>query len=627
MAETRTGKRLRASFLASRLIKYDVISFDIFDTLILRNVSEPKDVFAFLATKYSLLDFAKIRVEEERKLREKKREIYGNHEVTIREIYDEIYKLTSINPQIGIRNELEEEKNFCYANPYMKIVFDTLIQNGKKVIITSDMYLPHDLMSELLESCGYVGYDKLFVSCDYYCNKRDLGLYEYIKENYLQKDETVIHVGDNHQTDYLNAKQVGWDAYHYPKCKSLGEPLDKIGMSFITGSYYCSIVNNFLYNGANEGYPYDQEEYKYGFMYGGLFVLGYVNWIHKKAVENKMDKIIFLARDGYILKKVYDMIYTDIPSEYALWSRHASMKTSIKTNITTYLWQFIHRRKQYNPEITVGNILRDMEFDFLISKLNEKQILESDFIGSEQIEEKLEELIKENIEQIKKVSFKYSELEKDYYKKIVGDSKSTYIVDVGWKASGALSLKYLFEKEWGFDCKAKALISGTYKVLNNRDSVFHLNKEIESYMFSQQHNTDLLLMHQRNTILNNTVIEIFTSAPMPSFLKSNLSNNDTFEFIFDIPEVENYKKIDLIFKGEIDFIKQYIKHLNGNTELLDISGRDAYYPLKYLMQGKKLHNFSKVFKNFVYNSLIGGIKDEKNKNFETFIEVYRRKKG
>ena len=63
------------------------------------------------------------------------------------------------------------------------------------------MYLPHDLMTELLESCGYTGYDKLFVSCDYECNKRDLGLYEYIKENYLEEDETIIHIGDNHETD------------------------------------------------------------------------------------------------------------------------------------------------------------------------------------------------------------------------------------------------------------------------------------------------------------------------------------------------------------------------------------------------------------------------------------------
>lgn len=622
MASIKNGKRLKMSVLISRLMNYDVISFDIFDTLILRNVSDPMDIFSFLATKYSLLDFGKIRVNVERKLRLKKKEKYDNYEVNINEIYEEIYKLTSIDPKEGIKNELDEEKNFCYANPYMKTIFDTLIQNGKKVIITSDMYLPHDLMVELLESCGYTGYDKLFVSCDYYCSKRDLGLYEYIKENYLEEDETVIHVGDNYQSDFLSAKEVGWDAYHYPQNKTLGKPLDKIGMSFITGSYYCSIVDNFLYNGSKEGYPYNQMPYYYGFMYGGIFILGYVNWIHKKAVENKMDKVIFLARDGYILKQVYDMLYNDIPSEYALWSRHASMKTSLKTNLEAYIWQFVKRRKRNNPQITIGNILKDMEFEELINKLEDVGIEVNDTVEDDEIEENLINLIIDNCDDVKKISKKYSEAAKKYYQEILGNAKKVAIVDIGWRGSGAISLKYLFENEWNLDCDVKALVSGTYKIMNNRDGVFQANRNIESYMFSPNHNTDLLVKHQRKTIIRNTVVEIFTTAPAPSFLKA-VSDKNNYSFIFDIPEVENYEKIDLIFKGEIDFVKEYIKHIKNHKELLEIPGRDAYMPLNYLMAGKRFENFKETFNDLVYNSLIGGIKDENKKDFETFGEICR----
>ena len=50
-------------------------------------------------------------------------------------------------------------------------------------------------------------------------------------------------------------------------------------------------------------------EYEYGFIYGGLFVLGYCQFIHKYCTSHKIDKILFLSRDGDILKQVYDQIF------------------------------------------------------------------------------------------------------------------------------------------------------------------------------------------------------------------------------------------------------------------------------------------------------------------------------
>ena len=141
-------------------------------------------------------------------------------------------------------------------------------------------------------------------------------------------------------------------------------------------------------------------------------------------------------------------------------------------------------------------------------------------------------------------------------------------------------------------------------------------------MFSSNSNTDMLFRHQRNNAVKNTVVEIFTTAPAPSFLKAVSQNNkDNYDFIFDIPEVENYKSIDLIFKGEIDFVKQYLKYIKNHMELLNISGRDAYMPLNYLMAGKRFDNFKKTFNKLVYNILIGGIKDETQESFETLGEV------
>lgn len=69
-----TGESESASFmrsgqtaesLAEELSRYDIISFDLFDTLIFRPFSEPGDLFYFLGAELGILDFKRIRTEQE----------------------------------------------------------------------------------------------------------------------------------------------------------------------------------------------------------------------------------------------------------------------------------------------------------------------------------------------------------------------------------------------------------------------------------------------------------------------------------------------------------------------------------------------------------------------------------
>ena len=72
-------------------------------------------------------------------------------------------------------------------------------------------------------------------------------------------------------------------------------------MSELIGSFYAGIANTHLHNGLYKYSPY----YEYGFIYGGLYVLGYVNWIHQSTGERCREVIIFV-RDGDIYMKVYN---------------------------------------------------------------------------------------------------------------------------------------------------------------------------------------------------------------------------------------------------------------------------------------------------------------------------------
>ena len=88
--------------LAERLAKYDVISFDVFDTLIFRPVSQPFDLFFFVGEELKYLDFCRIRMEMEQRARKEKYEKYGVREVTFEEIWSMMESETGITKERGM---------------------------------------------------------------------------------------------------------------------------------------------------------------------------------------------------------------------------------------------------------------------------------------------------------------------------------------------------------------------------------------------------------------------------------------------------------------------------------------------------------------------------------------------
>ena len=202
------------------------------------------------------------------------------------------------------------EMDFCYANPFMLQVFEALRRMGKKMIVVSDMYLPRDFLEALLEKNGYGGIEKLYVSCEYGKSKADGALFELIKGEY--PGTTVIHVGDNEHSDKKMAKKNGFESLFYPNVNRMAVLLRPYDMSPVIGGAYRGIVNNHLYQG-NMSYS---REYEYGFVYGGLFVLGYCQFIHEYCVNEKIDRLLFLSRDGDILKQVYDQLYPEDGTSY-----------------------------------------------------------------------------------------------------------------------------------------------------------------------------------------------------------------------------------------------------------------------------------------------------------------------
>lgn len=591
---TESEERLKAGKSVDEAVEYlsgyDIVSFDIFDTLIFRPFSEPTDLFYFLAAEYDILDLKRIRMEQEAAARGDCFRRKGHHEVTFREIWERMEGETGISSVQGMKLEEELELKFCYANPFMKEVFHRLQEKGKKIIVISDMYLSEEFLAELLERNGYTGISEVYVSCEYGCSKGNGGLFEIVKNTY--RDSTrIIHVGDNEYSDVKMAKRRGFDSFYYPNVNKLALSFRPYDMSPVIGGAYRGIVDNHLYTGLRS---YSME-YEYGFIYGGLFVVGYCNFIHDYYEKHEIDKLLFLSRDGDILKQVYDRMYPKDNTGYVYWSRTAATKLMAEYNKYDYFRRFLYQKM--NQKMPIRKILQSMELEFLSDKLD--SYVDRDISGKDTgIKLVLSnELTDKNVETLKRFLQKYfdeitavyhvqNEAAKQYYTAELAGAERAAAVDIGWAGSGAMSLAFLTERIWKLPCEVTGIVAGTNTVHNaepDTSEVFLQKGKLVSYLYSQSHNRDVMKKHDINKDYN-VYWELLLSSPTPQFLgfgfKHDEKGNETKEIELCFGKLdENQKGIREIQKGILDFADQYREHFEDFPYMFAVSGRDAYAPM------------------------------------------------
>ena len=608
-----TGDPVEA--VISILKTYDIISFDVFDTLIFRPLCQPKDLFYFIGEKLSIPDFRNIRAWAERDARMKCYHRTGHTEVSFSDIWENFEIETGVSAKEGMRIEETTEKNLCYANPFMLEVWNRLKKAGKRIIVISDMYLPTDTITDIIESNGFTGAEKIFVSNAYGKNKSKGDLFEYVKSE-VGRDKKIIHIGDNPKSDVTMAGRAGFATLHYPQANRYMMMYRPYDMSYIIGSAYRGIVSNYIYNGLNQ---YSME-YEYGFIYGGLFVLGYCNFIHEQYISKNIDKLLFLSRDGEILKKAYDYLYPDDNTEYAYLSRKAATKLMAGEDKHDYFRRFIYHK--INQKYKISDILKSMELEFLTEQLSDwrniwqawkderiatshkpiknNKIKFTDLKEDDELTDKnansLRRFIEAKWDQVMDAYAEQRTAGENYYKNILNGCSKVAAVDIGWAGSGAIALMRLSEKVWHIPCEIIGIIAGTNTVHNaepDASETFLQSGKLVSYMYSQSHNRDLLKKHNPSKDYN-IYWELLLSSPTPQF-KGFYA--DGLKFGDNDIDPDKAKEIQ---NGIKDFVAEYTKRFKDYPYMMNISGRDAYAPMlaasgnneKYLKAMKKRFSLS-----------------------------------
>lgn len=297
--------------LKAEVEKHEIISFDVFDTLIMRKVLYPTDVFSIVEKKTSFPRFSSLRIEAEKQLYEEKKN------PTVNEIYERFQVLSGISDQY--RDELMEVEfdiEMDCVVPRKKILeLYNDIRGRKKIYLISDMYLPKMFISKLLKKCGYEDYEEIYVSCEKRKAKGEglLDLFAHEMQLKGYDGRVCLHIGDDHVADIMNAKAAGLDTFYIMSAFQLLENScyrDILSKEFnlvdsITVGLLCEKAFNdpfVLYE--TKGKLEINDIYKFAYILIAPMIFYFTIWLIQQISLFSCDYVLYPSRDAYLIKKI-----------------------------------------------------------------------------------------------------------------------------------------------------------------------------------------------------------------------------------------------------------------------------------------------------------------------------------
>jgi len=297
--------------LCEKIDRHDVISFDIFDTLIMRKCHLPQLIFDE--------NVRKERVECQALLAVEKQGLY-----TLDDIYTllaEKLNWTQEQSNEYKNREIESELANCIPRSSMVEAFNYALSNSKEVLLVTDMYLPELVIRKLLEKCNIYG-GTMYVSCVYGATKRHGGLWDTILTEISKSPEQILHIGDDPDADFATCHERGIHTFsiYHPARLLESSALRSMSVKACTTDDLLALglVGARLFDDPfvlvnTEGTPVIDNAKDIGYVFFGSLVLGYLLWVLEITKKDNVKNLCFISRDGYVWEKCYNIIQKQIP--------------------------------------------------------------------------------------------------------------------------------------------------------------------------------------------------------------------------------------------------------------------------------------------------------------------------
>ncbi|EAH5318376.1 hypothetical protein D8X60_08130, partial [Campylobacter jejuni] len=223
---------------------------------------------------------------------------------------------------------IEEQliKQSAYVNQELYQILRFLKKLGKKIILIHNNVYSMKYIIDILQKNNIDFYENIYSYKDFYrkdySNFLYFGKFLFETQNINQKE---------YRFRYVNPKDV-FVRYNPKLCGIYRN--ESLESSIILGLY----IKKWILSDKH----IDNYWESFGYFYGGPLCYGLANFIYNEAVKNDLKEFIFVARDGYVIEKIFNFLQqqfkTNIKTEYIYASRALKVLSKIDLNSNHLPW-------------------------------------------------------------------------------------------------------------------------------------------------------------------------------------------------------------------------------------------------------------------------------------------------
>ena len=324
----------------------EIVSFDVFDTMLLRRCTTPNGVFEMTCriagcdtSRPGLVEsFTQHRSLAEAKARKAAAKETGSGEIVIEQIYSrfprQLFGLGDIPAEALAEAEFQAELALCIPNPDILAFYRSAREAGKRTGFLSDTYWDGSRLARLLTTIiPGLAWDFLYASCDHGSSKSE-GLFRKVVANERLKTQHMMHIGDNYGADIEAPRRLGIATHHHRQASTYfsgvlqreSSTFALLSPSAAHGARLDDGLRSLRRCIANR-LETDTDAYALGVTVLGPVMAAFDRFvaeeIEKLSTGDRRIAVAFLARDGFLSHRVWTTLNRQQPVGYAEINRRA----------------------------------------------------------------------------------------------------------------------------------------------------------------------------------------------------------------------------------------------------------------------------------------------------------------
>ena len=331
--------------LEKKISQANVVSFDLFETLVMRQTVNPTDVIGYVDCRLQeqgiyIKEFSKKRLQSEK-------ELSRNRAPKLVEIYQDVLikskesgEIIEISAEKLAALEWEIDYDLIIARDVVCDIYKQAKQQGKVMYIISDSYYNEEKLKKILYKCGIEESLNIWSSSDYKTGKTQKLFDIFVKK---ESGKKILHIGDDIIADIECAEKRGISTYKIYSSMELFESVGYMGMDkYMDNLSDCLKIGMFISKIFNNPFQFENEDlrikvsdvYDIGYLFCAPIISDFVHWFEAQVRKRNIKNIWFCARDGYLIQQLYRKLLEKTNevdnSIYFLTSRTVAIRAGVE---------------------------------------------------------------------------------------------------------------------------------------------------------------------------------------------------------------------------------------------------------------------------------------------------------